>query len=241
MNILRDTLIVSVHFDPKSNHFILTTRDDDMYEAEHLVWSGGMFSTPNDDLDCEGCYIHYAHLPYMAFITSPEITVVGSANGASGVIMQLARPGRVVTLVTSHEYVVPEPIDCLWKEDMQFVSHLQKQGLVKIVENFRVKRIYKQEDHYVLESETGAQVTSPKKPILCTGFSPNIAPIHDLIDIVTKERDTLIDLDEHHQSKKTPGLYVAGAIGKLKGDEGMIAKFRDFGKTISESIVQSRK
>jgi putative flavoprotein involved in K+ transport len=233
-----NTLVTKVHYDPASGHFFLTTRDEKTYEAQFLVWSGGMFSTPNDEMDCEGCYIHYAHLPYMEHITSPEITVVGSANGASGVIMQLARPGRVVTLVTSREYKVPQPIDCLWKEDMQFVMDLSKQGLVKIIENFRVKRIFAKDGHYILESESEEKVESTKKPILCTGFSPNISPLGDLVAVNTEGRDKLIDLDDHHQSKKTPGLYVAGAIGRSKEEEATISKFRDYGKGIAEDIIQ---
>jgi putative flavoprotein involved in K+ transport len=239
--IQKNTQVTNVHFDPKSEHFLLDTRDGETYESEFLIWSGGMFSTPNDDMNCEGCFVHYAHMPYMEHISSPEITVVGSANGASGVIMQLARPGRVVTLVTSHPYEVPQPIDCLWKEDMQFVKDLSLQGLVKIVENFRVKRIFGEEGKYILESESGEQIASPKKPILCTGFSPNIAPLKDLIDVVKSDRESLLDLDEHHQSKKTPKLYVAGAIGKLKGDEVTIIKYREYGKPIAESILQHRK
>ena len=77
----------------------------------------------------------------------------------------------------------------LWKEQMQFIKDLQMQGMVKIVENFRVKRIYGEEGNYILESETGQTVPSKKRPIICTGFMPNIKPIESLVSLVTKEHE----------------------------------------------------
>jgi thioredoxin reductase len=164
--------------------------------------------------------------------------VVGSANGANGVIMQLAQPGRTITLVTSHEYVVPQPVDCLWKEQMQFVKDLENQGMVKFVENFRVKRIYSEGEIFILENEEGKKIESKKRPIICTGFLPNIEPIKELVGEYCEGHETFLALDEHHQSKEKPKLYVAGAISKSTSDEGFIAKFREFGKVIADNIDQ---
>jgi putative flavoprotein involved in K+ transport len=236
IEVIRNTTITKVYFNPEMKHFFLRTQTGEEFEARYVIWAAGMYLTPNDSMDAEGCYIHYAHLPYLEHITSPEITVVGSANGASGVIMQLAKPGRVVTLVTSKPYVVPQPIDCLWKEDMKFVEDLAKQGLVKIVENFRVKRIFQQDDHYVLESEDGQTVTALKKPILCTGFALNIEPVKELVQEICEGHDVSLDIDEHHQSKKQPGLFFAGVDGKFKGEEGMIIKFREYAPVIATQI-----
>lgn len=236
------THVEHVNYDPQQKIFILECPkdgNDNYYTCNALVWAAGMFTTPNDGMDCEGCFVHYARMPYMDSIDSDEITVVGSANGASGVVLELARPGRLITVVTSHPYEVPQPVDCLWKEQMQFIKDLQMQGMVKIVENFRVKRIYGEEGKYILESESGQTVPSKKRPIICTGFVPNIKPIESLVSLVTKEHECYLDLDVNHQSKKQPGLYVAGAIGKMEHDQGVIAKFREFAKPIAQSIQQS--
>jgi pyruvate/2-oxoglutarate dehydrogenase complex dihydrolipoamide dehydrogenase (E3) component len=165
---------------------------------------------------------------------------VGSANGASSVVLELAKPGRKVNLVVSHTYEVPQPIDCLWKEQMQFIQELEKQGLVTITENFRVKRIYDLPDEkkFVLESETGQKMKVNSRPIVCTGFSPNIGPINELVEVSHADHDPLLVLDKAHQSKKQPGLYVGGAIGKFQHEEGFIRFFRDFGKVITLDIQQ---
>ncbi len=231
-----NTKILRVYFDQSNKNFVLEGKEDTFFTCKMLVWAAGMYATPNEQLETEGCFIHYAHMPYMDSITSDEVMVVGSANGASGVVLELAKPGRLVTMVTSHPYEVPHPIDCLWKEQMQFIKDLQNQGLVKIVENFRVKSIYGQEGHYILESEDGQKLHAKKKPIICTGFLPNVEPIKDLVDQKCMDHDTYLELDEFHQSTRQPGLFVAGVIGKFTHDEGMISKFREFGKVIATKV-----
>jgi putative flavoprotein involved in K+ transport len=241
MKIIDNTLIENVMYSPNIDRFILTARDGQVFESEVLVWSAGMFTTPNENLDAEGCYIHYAHMPYLESITSDEITVVGSANGASGVIMQLAKPGRKVRLVTSREYVIPEPVDCLWKEHMVFIKDLEKQGLVEIVENFRVKRIYEQNNEFILESEDGKTLTAPKKPIVCTGFESNIGPIKELVEEVHQDHDHILNIDKFHQSQKQPKLYLAGAVGKFPSEEISISIFRNYGPVIAKHIAAQLK
>lgn len=233
-----NAMVENVMFDHVSQQFVLQLRGDETILAKYVVWAAGMYTRPSENLDMDGCYIHYARMPYMDNITASEITVVGSANGASGVVMQLARPGRVVKLVVSREYVIPMPIDCLWKENMQFVKNLVMEGLVKIVEHFRVKRIYKDGEQYILESETGDRLTAKDKPIICTGFLPNVAAVKDLVTEVCIERETFLNLDEHHQSKDQPGLYLAGTIGRLEHDEGFIRNFREFAPEVAASILK---
>lgn len=235
----KDTMVEGVLYNPEKKEFVLNLRDESMLLCKHLVWAAGMYYTPNENLDMEGCYTHYAKLPYLDDIDAKEVTVVGSANGASGVVMQLARPERKVRMLVSKEYEIPLPIDCLWKENMQFVKGLENQGMVDIVEYFRVKRIYKKDDQYYLESEDGKVLTCPYKPIICTGFMLNIGPVKSMVDEYTEDRETRLTLDASHQSKKQPGLYFAGVAGRLEHDNGFIISFREFGEPIAKSIFKA--
>ncbi|CAN5284818.1 NAD(P)-binding domain-containing protein [soil metagenome] len=235
--------INSVIYNPQLKKFLITKHNDEEVLADYVVWAAGMYSTPNEDMQCEGAYIHYAQMPYLEEMSDPIITVVGGANGASSVVLELAKPGRVVNLVVSHTYEIPLPIDCLWKEQMSFIQELERQGLVKIIENFRVKRIYdemndKGKTHFILESETGKKMTVSSRPIICTGFKPNIEPIKEMIDIIPDDHDAFLDMDAHHQSKKQRGLYIAGAIGKFDAESGFIRFFRDFGSVIGGEIAR---
>lgn len=231
-------MVESVVFNPAKQEFVLNLRDESMLVCRHLVWAAGMYDTPKEDLDMEGCYIHYAKLPYLNDLDAKEVTVVGSANGASGVVMAVARPGRKVKMVVSKSYEIPQPIDCLWKENMQFVKSLERQGMVEIIENFRVNRIYKKDDRYFLESEDGKVIDSVDKPIICTGFHPNIEPVKSMVSDYCEDHETRLKLDEFHQSMQQPGLYFAGVVGRLEHDSGFIISFREFGEPIAKHILK---
>lgn len=239
VEVSEQTEITAVNWNDQTNLFELQDTTGKTWLAKTVVWAAGMYSTPSQDLDCHSCSIHYAQVPNLSEWEGEEITVVGSGNGASGVVMQLARPGRKVVLVSPHPYEVPQPIDCLWKENMDFVKNLEQQGLVEIVENFRVKNIVKENGEYVLTgTEPGQTLTSLTKPIACIGFEPTIEPIQHLVSTHKDGHQTLLDLDTHHQSQQRPGLFVAGVCGILNPDEGTIIKFREYGAPITQGIQE---
>lgn len=231
--------IISVRLHAETQNFELTTIDSRVFTSKYLIWASGMYSTPDEQLACTGCFIHYSRIQDWKHITETDVTVVGGANGASEVVIQLAQPGRVVRLVCSSPFEVPEPIDTLWKENRKLIKDLQYQGLVKIVENFRVKKIYHDDIAFILESTDGQILHSATRPIVCIGFLPNIEPVKELVDIKVEGHDKFLDLDESHQSKKTPKLFCAGTIGKLTHDQGFIKGFRDFGEAIASKISSS--
>ena len=133
IQVQKNTTVQSVVYNPEQKLFWLDDTEGREYTCQFLIWAAGMFCQPNEEMDSQGCYIHYARVPYLHEMSEPEVTVVGSANGASGVLLQLARPGRVVTLVTSRPYVVPQPIDCLWKEHMQLIKDFESTVYVQSV------------------------------------------------------------------------------------------------------------
>ena len=211
---------------------------DAVYTCTYLVWAAGSFYTPNEEIEGEECFIHYARIQDYSQITDTDITVVGSANGASGVVMALAKPGRMVKLVAPHEYTIPEPIDCLWKENMAFIKQLEKDDLVDIIENFRVAKAEPYQDKYRLFSTDGKEMIVPTKPILCIGFLPSVDPIKSMVEIKTEGHDWLIDVDPDHQSRHQPNLYLAGMLGRKETDKGFIRHFRDFGPIIAKAIIE---
>jgi putative flavoprotein involved in K+ transport len=238
IQVKEQTKIEHVTYDEQQKLFILTASTGEQFEASYLVWAAGMYSTPNEKLSSSACFIHYSRIQQWDHIQEDNLTVVGSANGASEVVMQLAKPGRTIRLLCSHTYEIPEPIDCLWKENMQFVKDLEKQGLVDIVEDFRVKEVRHDDTQFIIESSEGKILTSPTKPIICIGFLPNITAIKDLVKESKDTHDCMLELGSAHQSTLQPNLYVAGAIGKMQGEEGFIRGFRVYAHTIAEDIAK---
>lgn len=228
--------VTKVTVNNETKHFFLETTSQEKFECQYLVWSAGMFATPNEDMDSPDCFLHYSRIQNWEHLEDNEIYVIGSANGATEVVLQVAKPGRKVFLLCSRTYDIPEPIDCLWKENMQLVKNMEKQGLVDIIENFRTKTIHHHENQYEIESSEGQKIIASSKPILCIGFSPTIGPVNDFIKVNTEHHEVLLDIDDAHQSKQQPNLYFAGTIGKKNHEDGFIRGFRFFGEAIANDI-----
>ncbi|PWU23693.1 hypothetical protein C5B42_02170 [Candidatus Cerribacteria bacterium 'Amazon FNV 2010 28 9'] len=238
LNVLSYTRVERVVRNEETENWTLFAANNTTFSCTYLVWAAGMYSTPNECLSTKHCYIHYSHIQDWSNITDKEIYVVGSANGATEVVMQLARPGRKVYLLCSKTYDIPLPIDCLWKENMQFVKDLEKQGLVDIIENFRTKDVSHDDLEYIITGEDGTIIHAPTRPIMCIGFLPNIEPVHEFVSETKDQHDAMLELDEHHESKKHTNLYFAGAIGKSTSEEGFIRGFREYAHIIAEDIKQ---
>jgi thioredoxin reductase len=232
--------VKKVIFEEESKRFYLKTADQREFTADYVVWAAGMFSTPVDTVESEKCYVHYAKVPDFEKVRGKEITVVGSGNGASGVVMALAKPGRHIRLLVPHTYEIPQPIDCLWKENMEFVRRMENQGLVDIIENFRVASITKDGEEFLVRSTDGAEQRVPQKPILCIGFEPTIQPLGELIGCVTEGHDWALEIDKHNESKKQPGLFVAGTLGRHNSEQAFIREFRKFGPIIARKIMRDQ-
>jgi putative flavoprotein involved in K+ transport len=230
------TEIKKVTFDDEQNRFSLRTTDQRELECQWLIWAAGMFSTPSDDLESQKCYIHYAKVPDFESYPGKDLTVVGSGNGASGVVMALAKPGRFVRLLVPRTYDIPEPIDCLWKENMQFVKELELQGLVDIVPEFRVKTITKAKDGYLVTSTTDQEMVVPTKPIVCVGFEPTVGPLGEMVGCSLNGHDWALELTTEKEAKQQAGLFLAGTLGRREPEEAFIREFRNFGPIIAKAI-----
>ncbi len=231
--------IDKVEFDENAKQFILSTTNDKRFSTNFLIWAAGMYSTPDEKLDSSTCFIHYSRIQDWKHITENSVSVVGGANGASEVVIQLAKPERTVRLICSKEFDVPLPIDCLWKENRQLIKDLENQGLVEIIENFRVKKISHDDTEYTIESTEGRTLKSPTRPIVCIGFLPNIDPVKEFVDTTQEGHDVFLTIDDSYQSKKQPGLFFGGTIAKLTHEEGFIRHFREYGEKIAKVISKN--
>lgn len=226
----------TVVVDSQTQEFILQTENEKTYRCQFLVWAAGSYSTPNESLSDKHCFIHYSRIQDWKHITDSVVTVIGGANGATEVVLQLASPGRKIRLLTTR-FEIPLPVDCLWKENRVLVREFEKQGLVEIIEDFRVKSIQHDESQFIITSESGATLYSENKPIVCIGFLPSVGPIASLVTTRIEGHDTFIDLNDAHESAKQPRLFLAGTVGRLhSGEDGFIRHFSHYGETIVPKI-----
>lgn len=234
--VLKHCTVTTVTVDDQTKEFVLQTDTQRLFRSQFLIWAAGTYLTPNESLSDKTCFIHYSKIQDWKHITDPVVTVIGGANGATEVVLQLAKPGRKIRLVTTH-FEIPLPVDCLWKENRVLVKELQNQGLVELIEDFRVASIHHDSTHFIIESESGETFTSENKPIVCIGFLPSVGPIESLISTRMEGHDQFIDLTESHESTTQPRLFLAGTVGKLHaGEDGFIRHFSHYGETIVPQI-----
>jgi len=228
--------VSTVSLDPQTQEFILQSDDQKVFRSQFLIWAAGTYLTPNESLSDKSCFIHYSRIQDWKHITDPVVTVIGGANGATEVVLQLAAPGRKIRLLTTH-FDIPLPVDCLWKENRVLVKEFEKQGLVEIIEDFRVTSVHHDTTQFIIESETGKTLYSENRPIVCIGFLPSIGPIESLVASRMEGHDQLLDLTESHESTKQPRLFLAGTLGKLHaGEDGFIRHFSHYGGSIVAQI-----
>lgn len=234
--VLEHCTVSMVNVDLPTQEFILHTDDQRIFRSQFLIWAAGTYLTPNESLSDKSCFIHYSRIQDWKHISDPVVTVIGGANGATEVVLQLAAPGRKIRLVTTH-FDIPLPVDCLWKENRVLVKEFEKQGLVEIIEDFRVTNIHHDTTHFIIEGETGKTLYSDNKPIVCIGFLPCIGPIASLVTTRIEGHDHFLDLSESHESIKQPRLFLAGTLGKLHaGEDGFIRHFSHYGNSIVPQI-----
>ena len=106
-----------------------------------------------------------------------------------------------------------------------------------------LKKIYKEKDSYVLESDEYKKITVPNKPIVCTGFLPNIEPVKELVETVCEHHETFLRMSEDHQSLKTPGLFFAGvtyALNSFNEETDMLYILRgslEMGRAATSDVI----
>jgi putative flavoprotein involved in K+ transport len=232
------TVVTSVKKNPEAQPGFTISTSRGTYTAQVVVWAAGQYDCPDACVPDADAYLHYGELTEEVEATlGDKVTVIGGGNGATGTVMRLARPGRVVTLITAHAYQPPEPIDTLWKEHMELVKQMNLNGLVNIIDETRVERVQKTESGYLLTNSTGWSLTVQDKPIACLGFHPSVGPLSDMVTTKEVDGQEVLDLDEYHQSNQTKGLYLAGCVGQISPGFGLIAQFRNFGAKIASHVV----
>src|SRR5258708_5908861 len=80
LNVKTHIKVEKIFWDGAARIFHLIDRNGEEFTANFVVWAAGMYSTPNEIVNSEGCYIHYANFPYLDEMESDELTVVGTSN-----------------------------------------------------------------------------------------------------------------------------------------------------------------
>ena len=203
------------------------------YQAHSVVVATGFYDTPNllevpgEELPKVKHYYDDAH-PYIG----QEVLVVGAANSACQVALELWRKGAKVTMAIRGNAIY-KGVKYWIKPD---IENRIKEGSIPTYWNTQVKAIHPRQ--VVLETPEGETTLDNDWVLAMTGYHPNYELLGRL-GLEIPEDDSRIPIhDETTLETSLPNVYLAGVIcAGMKTSTLFIENTRDHGTLIAEQVA----
>jgi len=227
--------------------------------SEFVVWAGGQFGTPRTDIfpGSEQC-LHNSAVDswseHAASADSEEFLVVGGFESGIDAAVNLVETGCSVTVLDrGHPWALrhPDPSKTLSPYTLQRLDEVRHSDRLTLVGGANVERVEHRAGGFEVlatpvetdlpadaspesfKEYTEGRFTVPTRPILATGFEPNLGPVSSLFP---RENGT-VELTERDESPTTPGLFLSGPAVTHDGQEFcFIYKFRSRFPVVAEEI-----
>ncbi len=237
--------------------FVLETNRG-LRRARFVVWAGGQFGAPRQGPfdGAEQCVHNSSVDSWDDYATAGEefVVVGGFESGIDAAINLLERGCTVTVLDRGYPWAFdhPDPSERLAPYTVERLETLEGADRLSLVGGVEVERIESNDERVTVvaterhpgdaeprfepdSDEIGTQrrVTVPTRPVLATGFEPNLGPVADRFP----ETDGSIELTERDESPTTPGLFLAGPDVEHRGTSFcFIYKFRTRFPVVAETI-----
>ena len=198
-----------------NDKFSIQVKGGEVIESRFLIWAAGEFQYPNTEVfsGSELC-THNSQVDTWKQIDGDEIYIIGGNESGIDAAIHLSRLGKKVAVLEGSpdwntkrttdpsENLSPFTVDRLREEMLnERISLIGKTTVRNVKLEDGKYRIYvKGQKSYKYETETA--------PILATGFESSLVMVKDLFDWAEKKSHVL--LNEHDESRKTPGLFLVG-------------------------------
>ncbi|MFP8952397.1 NAD(P)/FAD-dependent oxidoreductase [Natrialbaceae archaeon A-arb3/5] len=231
--------------------FVLETSEGPV-RSEFVVWAGGQFGKPRTDVfsGSDSC-VHTSEVrsweEHAAASSTDEFLIIGGYESGIDAAVALVEAGcRVRVLDRGEPWAArgPDPSEVLapyTTERLEAVAdsdRLLVEGGAVVEEvrrdadgNFEVRA--RAAEGYELDSGEENTYTVPTRPILATGFEPNLGPVSDYFP----RTEGTVQLTDRDESPSTSGLFLAGPDVTHNGVKFcFIYKFRARFPVIAETI-----
>lgn len=204
------------------------------YRAKKIVLSTGFYdkprlmNVPGEDLPKVSHYYKNAH-PYFG----KRVLVVGAANSACDVALELWRTGAEVTMSIRGDDISPRVK--YWIRPN--IENRIKEGSIKAYFNTGLVSIHP--DSVTLKNDSG-EFSLPNDFVLAmTGYVPDLDFLRSCGIDVDADPDKIPECRENSRETNVPGIYLAGVIcGGLLTSKYFIENSRHHGDLIAEDIVK---
>ncbi|SDR36615.1 NAD(P)/FAD-dependent oxidoreductase [Natronobacterium texcoconense] len=231
--------------------FVLETSEGSIH-SEYVVWATGQFGSPRTDVfpGADSC-LHTSDVrswtDHASASDEDEFLIVGGYESGIDAAVALVEAGcRVRVLDRGEPWATrgPDPSEVLSPYTLERLESVADTDRLLVEGGAVVEEVSRGDDSqfeiraraadgYELETGESPTYTVPTKPILATGFEPNLGPADDHFP---REEGT-IQLTDRDESPTMPGLFLAGPEVTHEGVKFcFIYKFRARFPVIAETI-----
>ncbi len=223
------------HVEKNQDHFNVIT-DKTAYLAKAVIVATGFYDLPvllqipGEDLPKVRHYYTEPH-PYI----HQKVVVIGAANSACDVALELWHKGAEVTMVV-RESQISERVKYWIKPN---IENRIREGAIKAYFNSRVTSIGEQSID--LETPEGL-VRLPNDYVLAmTGYQPDFSFLQQIGIALYNDPDTEVTYNPDTHESNIPGIYLAGVIcGGMCTNKFFIENAREHAEKIIGHFLRSR-
>ncbi|MCC5844414.1 MAG: NAD(P)-binding domain-containing protein [Verrucomicrobia bacterium] len=195
---------------------LLTSRGS--WTAQNVVWATGEFFFPNRGTfpGAEHC-LHYRDISGWAGLPGERFVLIGGGESGIDAACHLTGLGKTVTVLDPDGAWIPEqgdPSQVLAPQSRCRLREALATGRLILQAGITVRRIEAAHAGYTVHSTAGQVFPTDTRPVLCTGFKGGASQIEDLWDW----KNGIVQLTDHDESTRTPGLFLAGPQVRHPGE-----------------------
>ncbi|MFA9427787.1 NAD(P)/FAD-dependent oxidoreductase [Natronorubrum sp. A-ect3] len=231
--------------------FVLETSEGAV-QCEYVVWAGGQFGKPRTDVfpGTELC-VHTSEVrswtDHAATSSTDDFLIIGGYESGIDAAVALVETGcRVRVLDRGEPWATrgPDPSEVLSPYTLERLESVADSDRLLVEGGAVVEEIRRDADGcfevrtrgadgYELDDGADNTFTVPTRPILATGFEPNLGPV----DSYFPRTEGVVQLTDQDESPSMPGLFLAGPDVTHNGIKFcFIYKFRARFPVIAETI-----
>ena len=220
----------------QDNHFKVKTVKG-TYLSKFIILSTGFYDKPNlmnvpgEELDHVKHYYDDPHL-----YIGQKVVVVGAANSACDVALELYHKGADVTMII-RESEISDRVKYWIKPN---IENRIKEGSIKAHFNSQVDQITKEEVHY--SNKEGKFSTKANFVLAMTGYQPDFSFLKSIGLSFEQNVESAPTCDDITHETNIPGIYMAGVVcGGKRTNKYFIENSRDHAEKIFTHISRKAK
>lgn len=195
--------------------FTIQIKGGESIESRFLIWAAGEFQYPNTEVfsGSELC-IHNSKVESWKQIESDQIYIIGGNESGIDAAIHLSRLGKKVAVLEGspdwNTKRTTDPSENLSPFTIDRLREEMANERISLVGESKVRNIKLENDKYFIyvKGQKSYKYETDTAPILATGFKSSLVMVSDLFD--WHESKSHVLLNEHDESRKTPGLFLVG-------------------------------